>query len=252
MSTVAVREPAPRAAARPTAPSDRVFYGTIAVGMGLTVFAGFAPTYYFRLLSGGPTSTISGGPFTALVHLHGALFTSWVVLFIVQTVLISARRVSVHRRLGVAGAVLASAMVAVGTITAVATAKRGGAPPGIEPLAFLAIPLFDMVLFASFVATALVLRRRKEAHKRLMLLAYVSIMAAPAARLPGLLPLGPFVFFGVAFVFVIAGAVYDFVSRGRVHPAYVWGGALFLISVPLRLMISSSAAWHAFAQIVTK
>ena len=46
--------------------------------------AGFAPTYYLRLLSGGPTATISGGPFTGLVHVHAALFSAWVVLFIVS------------------------------------------------------------------------------------------------------------------------------------------------------------------------
>ncbi len=252
MTTVAVRDVASRPVARPVGKYDRLFYGAMAVALALTVFAGFAPTYYLRLVSGGPRATISGGPFTTLIHLHGALFTAWVVLFVVQTALISSRRVAVHRRLGVAGAVLAGVMVAVGSVAAIAMARRGAAPPGIDPLAFLTIPLFDMVLFAGFIAAALLLRRRKEAHKRLMLLGYASIMAAPAARLPGVLPLGPFAFYGIAFVFVLAGASYDLLSRGRVHPAYVWGGGLLALSVPARLMISSTSAWHAFAQFVTR
>ena len=94
---------------------DRLFYGGMAVAMGLTVFAGFASTYYLRLLTGGPKATLSGGPFTTLVYVHGTLFTAWVLLFIVQTALVASRRVAVHRRLGVAGAVLAAAMVAAGT-----------------------------------------------------------------------------------------------------------------------------------------
>jgi hypothetical protein len=232
---------------------DRLFYGGMASVLALTVVLGFAPTYYLKVAANdGSLATITGAPATPLIHLHAVLFTSWVALFIVQTALISMRRVTVHRRLGVAGAALAIAMIAVGTLAAIGMAKRGGAPPGVPPLAFLAIPLGDMVMFAGFVTAALVLRRRREAHKRLMLLAYASLMAAPAARLPGMLPLGPFAFYGVALVFPIAGVIYDLATRRRVHPAYVWGGTLLMLSVPLRLLLSSTPAWTAFAQALTR
>ena len=165
--------------------------------------------------------------------------------------LIAGRRVAVHRRMGIAGAVLALAMVAAGISMAVEMAARGGAPPGVDPLAFLAIPLFDMLLFSTFVIGALLMRRNREAHKRLMLLAYISIVVAAVARLPGVLPLGPFVFYGLGFVFVIAAALYDFATRGRVHRAYVWGGLLFAVSVPLRIAISTTTAWQAFARMIT-
>lgn len=243
---------APGSSARGVGQYDRQFYGAMAVAMGLTVFAGFAPTYYLRFFAGGPTATTNGGPFTPLIHVHGALFTAWVALFIVQTALVSSRRVAVHRRLGVAGAVLAAAMLVAGTSTAIATAARGLAPPGVDPLAFLAIPIFDMVLFATFVTTALARRRNKEAHKRLMLLAYVSILTAAVARLPGVLPLGPPAFFGLSFLFVVAAGTYDFLSRRQVHKVYLWGGALIAISVPVRLAVSGTGAWHALAEWLTR
>jgi hypothetical protein len=224
----------------------------MAVAMALTVFAGFAPTYYLRLASDGPQATLSGGPFTPLVHLHGALFTAWVVLFIVQTGLISSRKVAVHRKLGVAGGVLAAAMVAAGTSVAIATAARGSAPPGADPLSFLIIPLFDMVLFTTFVIAAFARRRDKEAHKRLMLLAYISILTAAVARLPGVLAMGPPAFFGLTFLFVVAAGIYDVVSRRRVHKVYLWGGALILVSVPVRLALSTTAAWRSVAEILTR
>lgn len=230
-----------------------MFYGGMAVALGLTVIAGFAPTYYLRWFDGGPRATIGGSPFTPIVHLHGALFTSWILLFIVQTALVASRRVSVHRRLGVAGAVLAAAMVVAGTATAISSAAGTSAPPdGIDPLAFLAVPLFDMVVFSILVGAALAQRRDREAHKRLMLLAYISIVTAAIARLPGVLPLGPPAFFGLSFLFVIAAAVYDLVSRRRVHRAYLWGGALIAISVPARLMISGTGVWRTFAEFVTR
>jgi hypothetical protein len=231
---------------------DRLFYGGMAAALALTVFAGFAPTYYLRFFGGGPGTTFTGGPFTVLVHVHGALFTAWVLLVIVQTALVASHRVAVHRRLGVAGAALAAAMLAVGTLLAIATAARGSAPPGMDPLAFLVVPLFDMLLFAIFVTAALARRRDKETHKRLMLLAYVSIIVAAVGRLPGVLPLGPLAFFGIALLFVAAGVLYDLLSRGRVHKAYLWGGALIVLSVPARLLLSQTEAWRTVAGLLAR
>lgn len=252
MATASVAGPEAPSPIRQAGAYDRLFYGGMALALGLTVLAGFASTYYLRFFTGGPRATLTGGPFTTLVHVHGALFTAWVVLFIVQTALVASRRVAVHRRLGAAGAALAAAMVVAGTLLAIASAARGAAPPGVEPLAFLAIPLFDMVLFGGFVGAALWLRRDKETHKRLMLLAYVSIIVAAIARLPGVLSTGPPAFFGLAFLFVVVAGVYDFLSRRRVHKAYWWGGCLILVSVPVRLALSGTGAWRAFAELLTK
>lgn len=251
MITASAAEPV--SASRPVPGTyDRLFYGGMAVAMGLTVVAGFARTYYGPLTIGGPRATLTGGPWTFVVHAHAALFTTWVALFIVQTALVASRRVAVHRRLGIAGALLAAAMVVAGLLIAIAASARGSSPAGADPLEFLVVPLFDLVLFSGFLIAALVMRRQKEAHKRLMLLAYVSIITAATARLPGVLTLGPPVFFGLALLFVVAGAVYDFFSRGHVHKVYWIGGAIILISVPLRLAISGTPMWRSFAAWLTR
>lgn len=227
---------------------DRIFFSGMALAMAVAVFSGFARTYYLSGFFGG-NATFSGGPFSPVVRLHAALFTAWVLLFLVQTALVATHRVAIHRRMGIAVAVLAAAMVAVGTAVALANAQRGGAPPGISPLAFLVIPLGDMVLFTVLVTAALWQRRNKEAHKRLMLLAYTAILVAAVARFPGVQPLGPLWFFGLTFLPVLLiGVTYDLVTRGRVHPAYWWGGALLIVSVPLRLAISTTPAWHRLAE----
>jgi hypothetical protein len=108
-----------------------------------------------------------------------------------------------------------------------------------------------MAVFASLIAAALVLRRHKETHKRLMLLAYTAIVAAAVARFPGVLPLGPLWFFGLTFlpVLMLAGT-YDLITRRSVHPAYIWGGALLILSVPVRLAISSTQVWHRVAAML--
>src|SRR3970282_1592308 len=137
---------APRRAALPSR-HDRLFFSGMAAAAALTVFAGFAPTYYLKGYFASPA-------LSPLLHVHGALFTSWIVFFIVQTALVASRRTRVHRRIGVAGGALAGVMVVVGTMAAIDAARRGAAPPGVPPLAFLAIPLFDMVMFAPLVGTA--------------------------------------------------------------------------------------------------
>lgn len=229
---------------------DRIFYSSMAIAMALAVLVGFGPTYYTKLLAPEPMATFSGSPITPLVHAHGLLFTAWVLLFIAQTALVAQRRVAVHRRMGIAGALLAASMVLVGAVAATKMAARGTAPPGIHPLSFLLIPLGDVLLFAVFVATALRMRADREAHKRLMLLAYVSIIGAAMARLPGMLPYGPLAFFGLAFVFILIGIIYDSLTRGRVHPVYIWGGGALVLSVPLRLAASGTDAWKSFAQVL--
>lgn len=228
---------------------DRIFYSGMAVALALTALIGFAPTFYLRFYF--HAATITGATSLSwLAQLHGVLFTGWVVLFIVQTTLVAKHRVAMHRRLGIAGVTLAALMTVVGATTAIQGAARGAAPPGVDALAFLAIPLGDMVMFPIFVASAFYWRRNKEAHKRLMLLAYISIIVAAVARLPGVLPLGPPGFFGLAFVFLLIAIVYDLVSRRRIHPAYLWGGALLVASVPARLMLSGTEAWQAVARVL--
>ena len=85
-----------------------------------------------------------------------------------------------------------------------------------------------------------------------MLLAYISIIAAGVARLPGILPYGPFVFFGIAYAFSLIGVAYDQWSRGRIHRVYYWAIPLLVISVPGRLMLSTTAAWRSFAEFLTR
>jgi hypothetical protein len=229
---------------------DRAFYSGMAITMAIVVFIGFAPTFYLRSVFGAPVTVSGATSLTPLAQFHGGVFTAWVLLFIVQTTLVATRRVAVHRRVGIAGTMLAILMVVLGLMTAARAAARGSAPPGTDPLAFLIIPVTDMVLFATFVGAAVAMRRNKEAHKRLMLLAYISILVAAVARLPGVIQHGPLVFFGLTFIYLVIAIAYDLWSRRRVHAVYLWGGALLVASVPLRLMLSSTQAWRAVAEFL--
>lgn len=226
---------------------ERLFFTGMAVAIVITVFAGFAPSYYLKSYFGRP-------PLSPLLHLHGIVFSSWLVLFITQTALVAANRTRVHRRLGIAGAVIAVLMILVGCATAIIRASQGAAPPGVPPLPFLTVPLGDMLVFATLVGSGFYFRRRVDVHKRLMLLATISILPAAVARLPFafIQQNGPLAFFGLADLFIIPCIIYDILSRGRVHRATILGGLLIVASQPLRLMIAGTQTWLTVATWLTQ
>jgi len=228
---------------------ERKFYAGIAIAMLFTALVGFSRTYFLGLIFGHPR-TITGRVPNLTVHLHALLFTSWLVLFIVQTSLIATHRVKVHRKLGYFGAALAMAMIVVGVRTAVEAARLGAVPPGANPWTFIAIPFGDITTFAIFFLAAVFWRNDKDKHKRLMILASICLMSAALVRWPGVLSIGPLAAYGLTLLFPIACAVYDRWSRGRVHPVYWWGLTVIALGIPLRVVLLGSVTWgHAMQSL---
>jgi hypothetical protein len=242
--------------------TDRLFFTGLAVAVALSVFAGFAPTYYLKGLYG--TRALS--PF---LHFHGMLFTSWILLLVTQTALVAARRTDLHRRLGIVGALLAVAMLVVGTAVAVAAAKRGpqagvlvieqGQFPA--PLEELATPLGGLSIFAVLVAVGFYYRRNRDSHKRLMMLATIVTASAALDRMlfpTGVLafsglPLNTFTSMGLTAPFLLACFLYDLRTRGHVHPAFLWGGLSVLAwTYATRELVASTATWLSFSGWLTR
>ena len=225
---------------------ERLFYVGMSIAVVMTVFAGFAPTYYLRPL-------FTTAPLKPLLHFHGLVFTSWLVLFVVQTTLVAAHRTDIHRRLGLVGGVISALMVLVGVTTALMRAKQDITVPGTPALVFLTVPLGDMSVFAILVAAGFYFRRQPDVHKRLMLLATISILAAATGRLPfAFAQNSPVGFFGLADLFIVLCLLYDLITLRRIHRATALGGLLIVASQPLRLMIGGTHAWLVVATWLTQ
>lgn len=227
--------------------NERRLYLWAAVFIPIVVLIGFARTYYLKGLFG--TSPLPG----LLVHLHGIVMSSWVVLFAAQVWLVAAHRTRLHQRLGVLGAVLAALVILVGVDTAISAAARDSVS-GPQALGFLVIPLSDMLVFAILIGTALYFRRRMDTHKRLMLLAALNLLPPAIARIPlqFIETGGPVVFFGLTDLCVLACIVFDTVRNRRLHPVFVWATMLIVASQPLRLMLAGTDAWMRFATWLVK
>ena len=226
--------------------SDRRFFVTMGVGILVAAFAGFARTYYLKQWTG-------AAPLSPLVHVHAVVFTCWLLVYLTQAALVATNRISWHRILGAGAGVLAAGIVWVGYLVTIESGRRGfmGVFPDepsafADPLAFMALGLGDIVTFAVLATAGFGLRRHREAHKRLMLLATISLLPAALVRIP----LGPMrvpVAFAVLLAFLLAGPLRDWRMGRTVHPANVWGGLLILLSTALRPLVARSTAWHSFA-----
>ena len=229
--------------------AERRFYSGTALAILLAVVVGFSRTFFLRPLFPGAAS-----PSEAIFYVHGTVATAWLLLFVVQTRLVAMGHTRTHRRVGVFGAVLAALMVVLGAWGALIAASRATGFVGVPvpPLRFLVVPLFDVALFGLFVALAIARRRDLPAHKRWMLLGTINLLPAAIARWPGVADGGPIAFLALTDLFIVALAVHDLRSRGRLHPVTLWGGLLLIASQPGRLALSGTDAWLAFAQWATR
>ena len=230
--------------------SDRRFYTGVAIGTALIIFVGFAQTYYLKLLFGTPQLRL-------LLHIHGLVMSAWFVLFFVQVRLVAAHRTDLHRRLGVVGAVLAGLAVVVGTRVALSQGHLHLIQNEVSiepPLVLLPVTLGTLLLFASFVTAAILLRRRADYHKRLMVLACLSILLPGIDRLPlhSIEIAERSTLFGLNDLCFAICIAYDTFKNRRLHPAWVWGGALVVGLQILTLMISHTPSWTRIAEWILK
>lgn len=248
MTTLIDRNSARVSAQSPT----QYFYFYMALSCMAVAFLGFAPTYWMPLASG-------SFPSMPVIHFHGLLFFAWSLYFVFQSWLAASGQIARHRTIGMIGVSLATAMTIFGFLAGVNAMKRSAAI-GLtnEGIAFAIVPFSGILFFAVVVTLAIANVRRPEIHKRLMLLAGISVLDAAVARwfLTFLAPPGPpgpppvpvtippaF----VAYLLLVAAIVYDWRTRGRPHPVYVYGGIVLVAVKLLNWPISTTSAWHSLA-----
>lgn len=222
---------------------------TAMAGVALTVvLVGFAPSFYL-------SAFLDAKPLSPLIHVHGFLFTLWPMLFLTQSMLARTGRIELHRALGVVGVVLAVSMVVSGYL--VATHRS---PPSVgSPQLLLGATLmraavlgqiYQLLLFATLVMVAIRLRRNSGVHKRLMLIATISILPAAVARILRNVGIEPLPHLGFALTWglmLLACVIYDVVTQRRLHPATLWGGLFVVLRHPLTFMLGFTDQWQAIA-----
>jgi hypothetical protein len=224
---------------------QRYFFVTMAALVILTVFAGFAPSFYLR------SSFHPDHELSILLHVHGLVFSTWIILLLVQTILIAKGSRRLHQRLGwftvAVGVVM---LLLVGAATA--EQMRRGLP--IEEAATdISLNMFGAIMFGVPFIAAIYYRKRPDWHKRFMLCATLGLLGAPILRLILLttnLEFPTAIIWGAVAgdLFFLPCFAYDLLTRGRVHRAYVYVLALFIVSEIAMMSILSWPPWLGFSR----
>ena len=226
-------------------PHDDLFFSGMAAVALIAVLVGFARTYFLAGLFRAPLPNL-------LVHIHGAVFTLWIILFIAQISLVAAGRVELHRRLGLLGFVLALVMIVLGTVTASDSLARHVGQPGTDTVegvrAFYTVPVGAMLMFSTFIYFGYRNRFQPAVHKRLMWFATMSLLDAGFDRWPVFdpfsLPVVNLICYTPLLLLLIG---YDWWSTGKVQRVTIWATIFMTASQQIRHPLGHTAAWQSFA-----
>lgn len=157
-----------------------------------------------------------------LLIVHSIVFVGWMTVYVMQTSLVQAGHVRLHRTLGWLGAALALVMPPLGIATAIVMRRLDlSVFPSTDfarDLGFLAAPFSDIVAFTPCAWAGIALRRRPDYHRRLMFLSTASIAEAGFGRLP--IPgMATWFFLGNLLLYAVA-IIHDRLTLGHVHQVY--------------------------------
>ncbi len=217
--------------------SDDVFFPAMSLLILAVVVFGFAQSYFL------PGMVFAKLP-NALVHIHGALFVSWIFLLVLQNFLIATHRIKWHITFGVLGAILPPLMAIFGVLTVFDSIRRNGTP--IPPQLLLVGDIEELVLFLALIAWAMIVRRSPAAHKRLMILGTMAILGPAvnrwpfpdAIRLPGTIA----VILGLPLILV----AYDLWSTRSIHRTTAIGTALIYAEALTLIPIANLSIWQPY------
>lgn len=230
---------------------SRYFYFQMALVCVAVAFLGFLPTYWVPMAQG----TASFDP---VVHLHGMIFFSWTIFFAFQSWIAATGQVARHRLVGLIGVSLATTMVIFGVLVGIHLMHRMAASGQPEiGIQFAIVPFTDILCFAMLVVAAFSKITQSEWHKRLMLLAGISILGAPVFRWVVALAHAEHPTIAMALeaqmvviLICLVPILRDWRLFGRIHPAYVWGIANIVFSRVAQGTLGQTDAWHGIARWV--
>jgi len=225
------------------------FFFWMTLVMCFFVFGGFGMTYLFPLTRG------TFPPAPPIVHLHGLIFFSWMILLVVQAGLVGAGNVKLHRSLGTFGIAHAAVVIYTGIMLQLIASSRGlgsGNPSGTDGL-YLGLAAF--VGFILMFTLAIRNTRRPEIHKRMILLAMLPVLP-PGVNRFWYVSLGLDDFFPVAHLYLtlwsmaIAVLVHEWRRTGGISRYSMFGAGWIFLQGVLHEVVVGSGPFNKFAAIL--
>lgn len=218
----------------------RYFFVVMSFSFLIIALAGFIPSYQ-DMYSG-------TRPIHWFAHIHGALMTAWLLVFIAQTALSARGLLSCHRQLGLCSLPL-GALVWISMGIASARALIGYQPPiGHFLFDVLIIQLYGMLLFGFFFTWGVIVRKNAHAHKRMLFFATLVLIQAAIDRIRWLPRLHDALFVRFLYLdaFLIALIAYDLFTIRYIHRITLTGTLVTILTQCAVVMLWGASSWHRF------
>lgn len=220
----------------------RYFFVIVSFLFLIISIVGFVPSY--QAMYNGTRKF----PIHWFAHVHGALMTMWLLVFITQAILAAKGHLKFHRQLGLFSVGL-GILIWISMWVASARALIGFNPQvGHFLFDVLIIQFYSIVLFGLFFPWGIVERKHGATHKRLLFLSTLSLMQAGIDRmhwLPGL-HTALYVRFFYLDALLILLFIYDWITLKRIHEVTWIGTLLYGVSQATVTLVWGSPAWHNF------
>ena len=222
------------------------FFFWLTLAMCCFVFGGFG------LHSAIPALQGDFPPAPLIVHLHGLMFVTWMLLLLTQTGLVSAGNVKLHRSLGTYGIAHATFVLYTGALIQLIASARGfnsGRPAGTDGL-YLGV--LAVIGFATLFTLAIRNATRPQIHKRLILFAMLPVLPPGVnrfwANLLGLSDAIPtFWLYLTLWSFAAALLIQERRSTGKIGVYSMFGAGWILLQGALHELVVGSETFNAFA-----
>lgn len=216
------------------------------LAMCFFVFGGFGMHSFVPALRG------NFPPAPPVVHLHAVVFVSWMLLLLVQSLLVGAGNVKLHRTLGMWGIAQGAATILMGLMMQLVASARGyfaGRPPGTDGIYLGLLAFFG---FAIMFTLAIRNRHRPDVHRRMILFAMLPVLPpgvnrfwAEALRLTD--PVPTFWLYLTLWSMAAAILIHQWRGTGRIDRYSLFGTGWIVVEGALHEAVVGSAWFDAVA-----
>src|SRR5688572_16346684 len=204
-------------------------YGKFSLILLVVIFITLLP-HYFKIYS--PSDNV---PVAFIVH--GFLYLAWFLLFAVQSNLVVLKKTEAHKKLGYLSLILLVGLILSGA------QMLYGAMSGYDPnwdvgylrsrTSLIWGVLHTFIFFIIFCGFGFLYRKKMHVHKRLMLMAALTMIPASITRIAfiGVIPIdGTLLTLLTTYVLWLTPIVMDRLIFKAVHPVFKWSVPIYVVT----------------------
>jgi hypothetical protein len=224
------------------------FFFWMTVVMSALIFGGFGLTYWQPMAGG------SLAPLPPIVHIHGFLFSGWMLLLMVQAFLVNVKNIRLHRSLGTFGISMGTLLWIFAAMMTILPSDPTGTNTGGDYFSLEYLSVSAVVLFGVLFTLAIRNVRTPDNHRRYILFAIIPLLPPGINRLYMVLfdmTTLPLIWTYLTMDALVAAILFqDWRTRGKLSSASITGAVLIVGTHLLHVPITGSETFAEFCMFL--